>query len=204
MLTRILPNLLLVATALIFFSCQPKGETASTSDGETTSETAASSGLNIVYVRLDSLQSGYAELASELERLQENVQKADENIQGRMSALQKEAQRMQNKVQQGLMTPKNIQAEQQRLGRKEQEIMQQRDLALASIQEDQMRLQQQFGERLKEILENLQEEKGYDYIFNEGGAGGLLMAKDAFDITDEVLGRLNAADEPVMAKDSVQ
>ncbi|MEM9929370.1 MAG: OmpH family outer membrane protein [Bacteroidota bacterium] len=203
MLTRILPNLLLVATALVFFSCQQQGGTGTTAEGTSTTAASAAAGPSIVYVRLDSLQAGYEALASELERLQENVQKADENIQARMAALQKEAQRMQNKIQQGLMTPKNIQAEQQRLGRKEQEIMQQRDLALASIQEDQLRLQQQFGERLKNILETLQEEKGYDYIFNEGGAGGLLMGKDNFDITDEVLARLNATDEPVMAKDSI-
>ncbi len=203
MVTRILPNLLLVATALVFFSCQQGGESAGAASGATAAA-AAATGPSIVYVRLDSLQAGYGVLATELERLQENVQKADQNIQAKMTALQKEAQRMQNRVQQGLMTPKNIQAEQQRLGRQEQEIMQQRDLALASIQEDQMRVQQQFGERLKAILEDLQETKGYDYIFSEGGASGLLMGKDAFDITNEVLERLNATEEPMMAKDSVQ
>jgi len=85
------------------------------------------------------------------------------------------------------MTPKMIQNEQQRLGAKEQKIAQQRDMALASIQEDQMRLQQSFGERVKNILEELQEEKGYDYILNEGGGGGVLVARDSYDITDEVL-----------------
>jgi Skp family chaperone for outer membrane proteins len=202
-LTRILPTLLLVATSLVFFSCQPQ-ETASGNEASTTAASAAN-GPSIVYVRLDSLQVGYEALAEEVARLEENVQKAQENIQGEMASLQREVQQLQNKAQQGLMTPNKIQSEQQRIGQKEQRIMQQREVAMASIQEDQMRLQQQFGERLKAILETMQEENGYDFILNEGGGGGLLMAKDAFDITEDVLKRLNAEEsETVMAKDSVQ
>jgi len=49
----------------------------------------------------------------------------------------------------------------------------------------------------------MQEENGYDFILNEGGGGGLLMANDAFDITEDVLKRLNAEEVPVMAQDSL-
>ncbi|MFT5999830.1 MAG: Skp family chaperone for outer membrane protein [Neolewinella sp.] len=205
MLTRILPTFILVATALVFFSCQQQ-ETATGAEASTTTAAATSgSGPSIVYVRLDSLQLGYGALAVELERLEGNVQKAQENIQSEMASLQREVQQLQNKAQQGLLTPNKIQSEQQRIGQKEQRIMQQRDVATASIQEDQMRLQQQFGERLKAILEAMQEENGYDFILNEGGGGGLLMASDAYDITEDVLKRLNAEEgDAVMAKDSLQ
>lgn len=197
----ILTTFLTFALAFTFFGCQP--ESASTPvSGEATTTSAA--GPKIVYVRLDSLQVGYNALAAELARLENNVEKAQANIQNQMAALQREAQQMQNKVQQGLMTPKNIQNEQQRLGQKEQEILQQRDIALNSIQEDQMRLQQQFGDRVKKILEAIRAEKGYDFILNEGGGSGLLLGNDAYDITDMVLERLNADDSPVMEKDSVQ
>jgi Skp family chaperone for outer membrane proteins len=202
-LTRILPTLLLVATALVFFSCQPQ-ETAADANASTTAA-AAASGPSIVYVRLDSLQVGYKALAEEVARLESNVQKAQDNIQSEMASLQREVQQLQNKAQQGLMTPNKIQSEQQRIGQKEQRIMQQREVAMASIQEDQMRLQQQFGERLKDILEAMKEENGYDFILNEGGGGGLLIGNDAFDITDDVLKRLNTEEgEPEMAKDTLQ
>ena len=124
-------------------------------------------------------------------------------IQKQMAGLQSEMELIQNKIQRGEMTPKMIQNEQQRLGGKEQQIMQQRDIALASIQEDQMKLQQQFGERVKNILEEIQKEKGYDYILNEGGGGGVLVARDSYDITPEVRKRLNALEEGI-AKDSIQ
>lgn len=186
----------LFLTGLFMTGCQPQGGTT------TTTTTASSAGPSIVFVRLDSLQTGYTELAGELERLQGNVMAAEENIQAEMAKLQQDAQRIQNKVQRGEMTPNMIQKEQQRLGVAEQKIAQQRDIAMNSIQQDQMRLQQQFGEKVKEILEEIQAEKGYDYILNEGGGSGVLVANDAFDITPEVLTRLNAADG--MASDSIK
>jgi Skp family chaperone for outer membrane proteins len=199
-IARLISYAFVFLIALTLVGCQAQGGDANTT---TTSAAATTDGPKIVFVRLDSLQNGYTELAAELERLQGNAIAADENIQKEMGKLQNEMQRIQNKIQRGEMTPKMIQNEQQRLGAKEQNIVQQRDIAMASIQEDQMRLQQQFGERVKNILEEIQEEKGYDYILNEGGGGGVLVARDSYDITDEVLVRLNALGTG-MAKDSVQ
>jgi Skp family chaperone for outer membrane proteins len=200
-IARLISYAFVFLIALTLVGCQAQGGDATTTT--TTSAAATTDGPKIVFVRLDSLQNGYTELAAELERLQGNAIAADENIQKEMGKLQNEMQRIQNKIQRGEMTPKMIQNEQQRLGAKEQNIVQQRDIAMASIQEDQMRLQQQFGERVKNILEEIQEEKGYDYILNEGGGGGVLVARDSYDITDEVLVRLNALGTG-MAKDSVQ
>ena len=184
-------KLLTPALLLCFFfsTCAP-----APAEGEATTSTPAAASANpkIVFVRLDSLQNGYTELTGELERLQENAQAAEENIQKKLAGLQKEATRLQNKIQRGEMTPKMIQQEEQRFQAKQQEIAQQRDIALAAIQEDQIRLNQLFGERVKEILEQIQEEKGYDYILNEGGGSGVLMGRDEYDITNDVLAKLNA------------
>jgi Skp family chaperone for outer membrane proteins len=179
-ITRLISYSFVLLIALTFIGCQAQEKNATS----TTSSSAAESSPKIVFVRLDSLQNGYTELATELERLQGNAQAADQNIQKQMAGLQSEMELIQNKIQRGEMTPKMIQNEQQRLGGKEQQIMQQRDIALASIQE-------------------IQKEKGYDYILNEGGGGGVLVARDSYDITPEVLKRLNALEEGI-AKDSIQ
>lgn len=193
-----LRTLIIALFVLTIMSCQPQ---TSTETGTATE--AAATGPNIVFVRVDSLQTGYTELATELQRLEGNFRKAQENHQKRMSSFSQEVQRLQNQAQQGLLTPNKMQSEQQRLGRKEQEIAQQRDLALAAIQEDQVSLTNQFSVRVKEILEGMMEENGYDYILNEGGGGGVLLGNPAHDITDEVLAKLNASGA-VMPQDSVQ
>jgi Skp family chaperone for outer membrane proteins len=184
--------------ALTFYACQPQAA-APASDAASASAGAS----NIVFVRLDSLQTGYTELAIELARLEGNFLKAQENHQGRVSTFSKEVQRLQNQAQQGLLTPNKMQSEQERLGRREQEIAQQRDLALNSIQQDQTVLQNQFSVRVKDILDEMMVEEGYDYILNEGGGGGVLLGNDKYDITDKVLVKLNAS-AAVMVKDSIQ
>lgn len=195
----IVRTLSLVLFVALLAACQPEATTTVPTD----KETMAAATPKIVFVRVDSLQTGYTELAEELARLEENFRKAQENHQERMESFAREVQRLQNQAQQGLLTPNKMQSEQQRLGRKEQEIAQQRDLALASIQENQLQLNSRFSERVKMILEELMAENNYDYILNEGGTGGVILGNDRYDITDEVLTRLNAT-ETVMAQDSAQ
>lgn len=196
----LLRTLTAVCFALSIIACQST-DTAPASAPATASAEAA--GPNIVFVRIDSLQAGYEELATELTRLEGNYEKAQANHDQRVRAFGAEVQKLQNQAQQGLLTPKKMQSEQDRLGRKEQEIQQQLQIALGAIQQDQTVLQQQFGERVKQILEEMMEENGYDYILNEGGGGGVLLANDTYDITPAVLAKLNASGS-VMQADSLQ
>ncbi len=198
---KILSWALLVLPALGFFACGDSAEApgAAATTGTATSPATAGSGLNIVFVKVDSLQAGYTQVADELARLEENFLKAQENHAGRVKALETEVGKLQNQMQQGLLAPNKVQAEQQRIARKEQEILQQRDLALNSIQQDQLQIQQRFSERVKAVLEELQAENGYDFILNQGQNSAVLITNDAYDITPLVLTRLNAA-----AADTVQ
>ena len=192
---RILPAATLVLLGLTFFGCE-KSEPAATPDlPREEVRGTGTSGLSIVFVKVDSLQAGYTAVASELERLEDNFMKAQENHAKRVQALETEVKGLQNQMQQGLLAPNKIQAEQQRIARKEQEILQQRDVAITSIQEDQLRIQQNFSERVKAVLEELQEENGYDFILNQGQNSAVLITNDAYDITDLVLARLNAEAE---------
>lgn len=193
-LTRILFAMALVAYALAFSSCDAP---ASAPDEEATTTNVANpvasgSNLNIVFVKVDSLQAGYTVVADELNRLEENFMQAQQNHQSRVGELEAEVRRLQNQMQQGLLAPNKVQSEQQRIARREQEIMQQRDLALGSIQEDQLQIQQRFSERVKAVLEELQSENGYDFILNQGQNSAVLITNDAYDITPLVLERLNA------------
>ena len=199
----ILPTAALVLGALGFFGCNEQSAATEATPGATTASSTPSrapgAGLNIVFVKVDSLQAGYTVVADELDRLEENFTQAEQNHNKRVTEFQAEVQKLQNQVQQGLLAPNKIQTEQQRMARKEQEIMQQRDVALASIQEDQLRIQQAFSERVKEVLEQLQSENHYDFILNQGQNSAVLITNDEYDITPLVLDRLNVA-----AQDSVQ
>ncbi len=187
--TTVLRTIILGSLAIFFFACE---QPASSSTATKEENTAPASGLKIAHIQSDSLQTGYTALATELARLEENFSKAQENLSKEANALQREVISLQTKMQQGLLSPNQIQAEQQRLERKEQEIMQRRDVAMGSIQEEQMQLQAAFTTRVKEVLETIKVEKGYDYIVNLGAGTGILVANPSLDITPLVLERLNA------------
>jgi Skp family chaperone for outer membrane proteins len=183
-------SLLLVWVMGSFFACNSPAEPASSAPPPAP---VAANGLSVVFIKADSLQTGYTAVADELSRLEDNFRQAQENHNGRVQALENEVRGLQNQVQQGLLAPNKVQAEQQRIARKEQEIMQQRDLAINSIQSEQMQIQQRFGERVKAVLEELREENGYDFILSQGQGSSVLITNDAYDITPLVLERLNAA-----------
>ncbi|NJB84543.1 Skp family chaperone for outer membrane proteins [Lewinella marina] len=190
---RILLCAALVLPGLTFFGCDQNADAPAASEVRTPA--APGSGLSIVFVKVDSLQAGYTQVADELGRLEDNFLKAQENHAARVKSLEEEVSKLQNLMQQGQLAPNRVQAEQQRIARKEQEILQQRDMALNSIQQDQMQIQQRFSERVKAVLEELQAENNYDYILNQGQNSAVLITNDAYDITPMVLERLNAVQD---------
>ncbi|PHI21024.1 hypothetical protein CEQ90_04895 [Lewinellaceae bacterium SD302] len=190
-------SLVFILTAFLLSGCNGNNAPASGSS-DNTAQSSVAQGLNIVHVKSDSLRTGYLALAREFDRLEENLAKAQENLTADGNALQREVATLQNKAQQGLLSPNQIQAEQQRVARKEQEILQRREIALGSIQKEELELQTKFSEKVQEILQALKEEKGYDYILNQGPGTGVLISDDSHDITQLVLDRLNAAPDPVM------
>jgi len=49
------------------------------------------------------------------------------------------------------------------------------------------RSKEQIATQLNQYLEDFTKEQGYDYIFGATGAGSLMGAKEAYNVTDEVL-----------------
>ena len=197
---RLIANLSfgLLLFALTFTTACQSSESSASSDNneaETTTSSNNSSGLHIVYINADSLQSGYVSLREELSRLEENYNAAEANHESRVRSLQREVQSLQNQVQRGELSQNRIAQEQQRIAAREQEILQQQQISLNSIQEDQLRLNAQFASEVEAILEVLKAENNYDFVFNIGAGTGLLMADEGYDITELVLERLNNQSE---------
>ncbi|MEO0788607.1 MAG: OmpH family outer membrane protein [Bacteroidota bacterium] len=193
--------ILACSLSLMVFSCQDSGSTAnepsssSENSAETSNGNTSNSGLHIVYIDADSLQRGYTALRNELQQLEENYNAAEANHQSRVRSLQREVESLQNQVQRGELSQNRIAQEQERIARREQEILQQQQLSLNSIQQEQLQLNAQFTAEIETILEELKEANGYDFVFNIGGGTGLLLANDAYDITETVLEMLNNKEE---------
>ena len=56
---------------------------------------------------------------------------------------------------------------------------------------------------VKQFIKDYGKEKGYDYVYGTGEAVSILYAKDKYDITDEVVKKLNEKYKSAPVKDTV-
>jgi outer membrane protein len=179
--------------AVIYLFTQQSG----TATGESPATAAASTDetLDIVYIDADSLLNNYQDFRKKQEDLAARQQTASQGLNQRMQALEKEFRQVQAKVQQGLLAPNQIAAEEQRLGQKQQELLAEQEQLSATLGAEQQQLAADFQDKLRNLMDSLQEARGYDFILQYGQGSSLLGARDGFDITNEVLNILNANDK---------
>ncbi len=150
-----------------------------------------SGGLQVVYVNEDSLFSGYDYFREQSEIIAEEERKATESLQAKQRALENEIRKVQQQVQQGLLAPNQIAREEQRIAQQQQAFMAESQQASQSLMVQTQALQIELNEKIKEILEDLQDKNGYDFVLNYGPGTGVLIVSDSLDITGLVLERLN-------------
>lgn len=178
---------MLLGTGLIA-ACRPSTNDATSGEGETTKSGSG----KIVFIRVDSVSNQYEALAVKLNALEAKMREAEQRQAERVAAFQRDVQSFQRRAQSGQMAPRDIGQEQERLAGREQGLIEERDRVLGELQTEQLVLMEAFEKNVKAVLAEIQEEYSYDYILNYGPGTGVLMVNDAFDITPEVVKRLNA------------
>lgn len=174
-----------VLACLGLTACQsPATETDTTS-----SVTTAKS--NIVFIRLDSLTKQYDALQAMSTKLEAKAAEADQSQNERVAVFQRDVQNLQRRMNSGQMAPKQIGIEQERLAGREQALMQQAEQLRQELQLEQLTMMSEYEENLRNVLDDIQAEFGYDYILSYGAGTGVLMVNDTHDITEEVSKRIN-------------
>ncbi|MGB5942552.1 MAG: OmpH family outer membrane protein [Leeuwenhoekiella sp.] len=144
-------------------------------------------------------KTAYVNTEKILEEYQEMVDARDE--------YQTQSTQMQMSMQQQVQTyQEEVQAYQEGMARMsaserevtEQDLMSQRQQLQQMQQMSGMQLQQQSQARMDSVMKKIKdyvkkygESNGYDYIYSQTEAGGVLYAKEGYEITEEVLKSLN-------------
>ena len=150
---------------------------------------------NIVYINSDTLLFNYGYFRTRQEALAQKEESADADLQSRGRALEREIAQAQQKAQSGLLAPKDIQQMQQQLAVKQQQLMQDQERITQELLQETQELQMELQKKVKDLLVEIQAEKGYDYILNYGPGTGVLMVNEELDITRQLLERLNKLDQ---------
>lgn len=147
--------------------------------------------LNVVYVNADTLLTKYEYMNQKQEELSKREQAADNQLKTRGRALEKEFLAAQDKIQKGLLAPNQIAAEEQRLAQKQQALMAEQERITRELMAEGQKIQEELNKAIKDLLADIQKEKGYDFILSYGPGTGVLMVDEKRDITPMVLDRLN-------------
>lgn len=148
-------------------------------------------GLNIAYVKIDTIINNY-ELFYELSaRFDEKSKQSEAELQSKSRDLETKMRDFQNKVQKGLVTRATAAEMEQELMQEQQTLMQRRDELRMELAEEEQVMQRQLINEISEYLEDFNSDGRWDYIFSYSFGTNLLYVKEAFDITDEVLKGLN-------------
>lgn len=184
----ILNVLLLLAVAFLYLD-HFATKSASPSAGTPQEESAGA--LRIVYVNADSLLAKYEYFKTRQGELSKKEQQATSSLQARGAALQQEIAAAERRAQGGNLAPKDIQAMQQDLGMKQQRLLQEQQRVSQDLLAQGQALQEELQKKVKDLLTQIRQEFGYDYILNYGPGTGVLMVNDSLDITNVVVERLN-------------
>lgn len=193
-------NIVLLVGLLVLYALQfmpGRGETTEESPSETAREVGeitqmlAEGAFHIAFVKSDSLMSNFS-LAQKMQSDLESEQRRLENsLQRRQREFQEEVESFQRQMQLGLINQSNAQVREQELMMKQQELIQLNDTYSAELMRREAEMFREVYSRISKVMEDYNQQHGYDYILGYSPGGGILYANPRHDITLEILNRLN-------------
>ncbi len=164
-------------------------------DAETLSSTAvegdstASTVLRVAYINNDTLIAGYAYQQELRESLENQARLLDADLQKRTKVFEENYTLLEQEAPN--MSPEELQYAQADLMQRQQELIQYRDARAQELAEEEARLTNELLDDLNAVLKELKKEQGIDFIFSLSPTSSLLMANDRYDMTQQVVSRLN-------------
>lgn len=188
-------GLLAAFAAGTFMACQQpakQGNTESSAPAAGTSASAASNGLVIAYVDIDTVEAYYNYFKQKKTELESNQQAIENELQANVRALQNEAADFQRKA--NAMTQSEGEAAQRTLYQKQQQLEGKAQNMRAKYAEQENKFNEELQKRLNDFLEKFNSNKRYAYIMSyRTGASNILYKDKKYDITSEVIKGLNEA-----------
>lgn len=152
-----------------------------------------SSGMDasIVFVRSEILLEEY-ELAIKLRSdFEQEQSRLETDLNRRQRSFQTDLEGFQRSLNAGILSLDKAQEREQELMVKQQELIQLADTYRERLALMEMDMNRELLGKISDFLEEYNRESGYDYILGYAMGGGILHAEARFDITDDVLNRLN-------------
>ncbi len=147
--------------------------------------------VNIAFVNSDSIVANYQLVLDLKNKLLLRTQELQEELNAQQQNFEHQLNVYQNKVKSNSISIPEAQKTEKNLGQKQQQLMQleqQYSQELAQMEYD---IQLQLMEKIIEFLKRYNEDKNWNYILGYSFGGGILYAGPDYDLTEDVLLKLN-------------
>ena len=163
---------------------------------------AAGAGPVVAYVHGDSLQQGMALLQTMQANLQMQLESREQQLKEDALPLQEEAQELLDYAQSGQASQDELEIAQTRILELEDGLRAMQSAAEQDMFVAEQNMKAVLADALRRHLEAHAEQEGIDFILNWGLSGeGVLYGSEPWDITSEVLDRINEAHpDPVRSR----
>lgn len=161
---------------------------------ETVAKTVAFSGdgIKVAFINSDTLRKHY-ELVKELStELENNYRIKETEIAARQRTYEKDAAYFQKQVAEKTISEASAQMIYEELMKSQQDILDLRDRFTEELTAKEYQMNLEFIDSVDHFLERYNKTIGYDYILGFSKGSGILHANDTFDITMDVLEKMNA------------
>lgn len=153
--------------------------------------------LPIAYVNLDSLLLNYNYYQDLLEIVMKKEENARLNLSQEGNKLNRELQDFQKKVQaNAFLTTQRAEQERDRLLKKQEDLEGLRNRLQQELMEEQQKMTEQLRDSLVDQLKIYNKDKKYQVIFSNSSTDNILLAGEAYNITNEIIAYLNKSYSP--------
>lgn len=184
--------LLITSAVLLMISCQQERREEPIDNAEVpTSDSIPEEnlGLRVAFIYGDTINEKYNFLIDAQDELEKEQKVIEERINRKLRKAENRAMELQKQA--ATMTQLQVQEAQLELQNLDIEIQQFQEKLATEFRKREIELQNEYTERVDKMLDEYNKEGLYDIILNFQVGGNLLWIKDKFDITQEVLIKLN-------------
>lgn len=153
--------------------------------------------LPIAYVNVDSLLVKYQFAKDASAKLMSKYNASNNAVAQKQRAFEAEATEFQRKLQQNaFISEDRARQEGQRIQKIEADLQQMAQRLQTEFAQEQQRMNEQITDSVRANLKLYNKTANYDIIFSDRAMDNVLIAKDKYDITDEILVLLNSRYKP--------
>jgi len=175
---------------VLYFSDNKETKEAPKSQSFTMNKNLPSS--SIAFVNSDDVLAQY-DLVKELSgKLDKERQKKNDDFVAKQKAYQDDAAYFQEQVQKQTISQQSAEEIYQQLMQRQQELYQLQDQFSAELSQKEMDMNIVVLDSIRNYLKRMNISTGFDYVLSYNSMGNILLAKDTFDITSQVIEGLNA------------